>query len=375
MLLQQFGTSSSVYTDIQMLEAYNNGISIYGLSTGLMTLNEIQSSDFTSRTLILTDIFNGQDNINSTLNQRVIVSIILSLHDELYVLQKDIVTENALLTDSVSILLTKIEHILELLNLDEINSTQINAINVISVVLALLDNINFATKDQIIEQLILNDNILNLYKTYVSLLDGMLFTGDIPPGNSLAIILTDKMNFTDNISISAILKSILTDGINLLGSLNFDGAQYFACVLNTQSTGISEYSNFNFNSFSWPLAAAADGIYELKGDTHDGKPIISSIKTGLIDFGTNVQKQVPYAYLAITQTGRVIMKVTSHNRGVKKERWYEVNSSNNAVDTTRVQFGRGVKSKYWQFELTNIDGDKFSLDSMEVLPLLLSRRI
>lgn len=375
MLLQQFGTSSSVYTDIEMLSAYNNGISIYGLSTGFVTLNEILDSDFTSRTLLLTDILNTQSYVNNTVTQNIVVSVIISLQDNLRILQESNLDDEIIITDVVAVTIHKIEKILELINFEDIASTQITAINIISIILTLLDNINFATKEEIIEQLVVTDTIRNTYNSYVALLDNIIFAGSVPLGCNLSIIVSDAISLNAIPSISVILKSILTESMTFLGSVNFDGAEYLACVYNTQSSGISEYSNFDFNSFSWPLAAKSDGIYELTGSTQDGTPIVSSIKTGLIDFGTSLLKQVPYAYLGITQSGQAVLKVTSNNNGVSSERWYEVNPTNTVVDTSRIKLGKGVKAKYWQFELTNIDGSEFSLTSLELLPIQLKRRI
>jgi hypothetical protein len=40
-----------------------------------------------------------------------------------------------------------------------------------------------------------------------------------------------------------------------------------------------------------------------------------------------------------------------------------------------VKIGKGLRSRYWQFELVNIDGADFDLDTIEFHPVLLTRRV
>jgi hypothetical protein len=40
-----------------------------------------------------------------------------------------------------------------------------------------------------------------------------------------------------------------------------------------------------------------------------------------------------------------------------------------------VEVGQGLRSRYWQFELTNVDGGDFELDVLELYPLFLGRRV
>ena len=61
-------------------------------------------------------------------------------------------------------------------------------------------------------------------------------------------------------------------------------------VMNPKNLAVSEYTGFNFNSFVFfngkYLAAGPSGIHVLEGDTDNGEPIISLIKTGHIPTGS-----------------------------------------------------------------------------------------
>jgi hypothetical protein len=39
-----------------------------------------------------------------------------------------------------------------------------------------------------------------------------------------------------------------------------------------------------------------------------------------------------------------------------------------------VKMGRGVKSRYWQFTISNVDGADFEIDELVLLPIILKRR-
>jgi hypothetical protein len=142
----------------------------------------------------------------------------------------------------------------------------------------------------------------------------------------------------------------------------------------------TEYENYPFNSFAFSnrryLAASADGIYELVGEDDDGVEIDAYVRTGLLDLGTTALKQVIRAYLGYTSDGRLLLKTFTTDGGQKIERWYELTERTaDATREARVKFGKGVKARYWQFEVRNIEGSDFSIDQLQVLPLMLSRRV
>jgi hypothetical protein len=72
----------------------------------------------------------------------------------------------------------------------------------------------------------------------------------------------------------------------------------------------------------------------------------------------------------------LLLKTFTTDGGQKIERWYELTDRTaDATREARVKFGKGVKARYWQFEVRNIEGSDFSIDQLQVLPLMLSRRV
>ena len=152
-------------------------------------------------------------------------------------------------------------------------------------------------------------------------------------------------------------------------------------VMNTEGDRpLSQYLNYDFNSFARIgdryFAASDEGLYQLGGDTDDGERIDAHIKTMMLDFGTPLQKRVVSAYVGYTASGSLVLKVRSVDDGRLVEHWYK--SKAVTADAPREGYkrlGMGAKSRYWQFELANVDGADFEITQVELHPMVLTRRV
>jgi|TARA_B110000879_G_C10684434_1_gene322985 hypothetical protein len=81
--------------------------------------------------------------------------------------------------------------------------------------------------------------------------------------------------------------------------------------------------------------------------------------------------------MGYTSSNELVLKVMSVDDGELFEHWYKASpvGSNTAPRTGMVEVGQGLRSRYWQFELTNVDGGDFELDVLELYPLFLGRRV
>lgn len=152
-------------------------------------------------------------------------------------------------------------------------------------------------------------------------------------------------------------------------------------VMNTEGEmPLSEYENYDFNSFCKVgdvyLGARDEGLYLLDGDTDDGEPIQAAVRTMMLDFGSPVMKRVHNGYIGYTSTGRLMLKVRTVSGGELKEQWYEAKELQaQAPREQMIRLGRGLRSRYWQFELVNVDGSDFELMNLELHPVYLNRRV
>jgi hypothetical protein len=172
-----------------------------------------------------------------------------------------------------------------------------------------------------------------------------------------------------------------SDGILLYGTFRLAGDDYAGWVLNTVNKAPSQYTNFQFESLAFfagkSLGAGTGGIFEHTGDDDEGTAIDAFIKTGLMDLGTGKLKNVPDVWVGFKGDGRLVLKVTTTNAtGTKVEDWYVSNPDTRGGELRegRFELGRGIESRYWQWELHNKAGEDFELSEIALRPVILSRR-
>lgn len=205
---------------------------------------------------------------------------------------------------------------------------------------------------------------------------------DVAPGTlRLFIDEASVAVVADEAAPLAALRVAVEEGLCPVVSYSFGGSAYVGYVMNTEgSNPVSTYKDFAFNSFTQfagkHFVAGEGGLYQLGGDTDDGVAIEASFKTMMIDFGTSAMKRVQTAYLGYTASGRLILRVHAVTGGELREHWFEAtHHTANAPRQQGRQLGRGLVSRYWQFELINVNGADFHVHEIEFHPIALSRRV
>lgn len=226
-------------------------------------------------------------------------------------------------------------------------------------------------------------------------------TATLTPATAFALQVTDELaaelipQATLLISVEETLDAEASDSVQALGHylqnvkdmvgawlvFKASGELVQGWVMNLEGDRpFSEYSEFDFNSMTRIggnyFAASDAGLHMLGGDTDEGEQIDARLSSMMLDFDTTAQKRVVAAYLGYTSDGTVVLKVRSVDDGKLVEHWYEATEV--TADAPRAGYrplGRGLKSRYWQFELANVDGSDFEIDKLELQPIKLSRRV
>jgi len=146
-------------------------------------------------------------------------------------------------------------------------------------------------------------------------------------------------------------------------------------VINLDSGGTTSYSNYAFNSFALIggkyYGASAAGIFELEGDTDAGALIRARVALGELDFGSPMLKTVSEAYVGMSGTGHLFVKLIAEG----SEFIYRTSGYSDKLKQQRVKFGKGLRTNYVELELFNEDGADFELDTVEFHVADLTRRI
>jgi hypothetical protein len=152
-------------------------------------------------------------------------------------------------------------------------------------------------------------------------------------------------------------------------------------VVNTEGDmPISEYDNYQFDSltsYKGVFYGTSDtGLYVMGADDDAGTNITAEIASMMLDFGSSRLKRISAAYLGYTSENEMVLKVRSVDNGQLYEHWFKACPvTADAPREGRITVAKGLRSRYWQFELTNIEGGDFEIDQLEMYPVMLNRRV
>lgn len=152
-----------------------------------------------------------------------------------------------------------------------------------------------------------------------------------------------------------------------------------AWVLNPQTSGLSYYDNFGFNSiaeFNGVLyATSPEGIFAINTDTDEGRFISAEIKTGFLDLGTEQNKRVSDLYVGYTATGYLETDVETYDWPQEVYTYPMEEREAGAPRNNRIKVGKGLNSRYWRFALRNLDGADFQIYDLQLNVGVSKRRL
>jgi hypothetical protein len=183
----------------------------------------------------------------------------------------------------------------------------------------------------------------------------------------------DTIDLTDAQILQMIFSGTVADSIDLLAAYLSPQGQFTTWAMNTRTVAVTEYTNYEFNSFARMgniyLGASANGLYELTGEDDDGADIISTIRSGFAEWAGAKFAMFQSIYLGVRSDGDFVLKVIT---GDSQEYIYAVNAQ--SMRTTKIATGKGLRARYWAFELIST-GQDFDLDTIEFVPIASNRRV
>ncbi len=213
----------------------------------------------------------------------------------------------------------------------------------------------------------------------VAALDSVLAADAAVSTLRLLTVVDDAAELTETTgtSLEGLLEAL--DAGLFSGRLSVGGTSYSVYALTLFGQAPSEYTNFNFDSYATIggrlYAVGDEGLVLCEGDSDDGTNIDASIRRGLSNLGTQLKKEVPYAYIGYTSTGSLVLETTTTVNGTKRVNRYKLNPvAKSAFSDNRFKISKGLQSVYWDFELKNLDGADFEVDVLKFWRLPLNRR-
>lgn len=212
----------------------------------------------------------------------------------------------------------------------------------------------------------------------VALKDGAIsesigLNASVLPRFILRITCDESFDLTADQAVHMIFHPIVEESVELAGAYVAPNGSVTTWVMNTRSGGVTEYQNYAFNSFARVgnkyIAGADDGLYELLGDDDNGEDIIATIRSGFAQWSGTHLGSFKAAYLAVAGAGTYILRVLTRDG---KTFNYQVTAADG--QTVKVNMGKGLRSRYFAFELVS-SGQDFDLDTLEFVPLVADRRV
>lgn len=195
---------------------------------------------------------------------------------------------------------------------------------------------------------------------------------------------SSKISFNGQVSYDGVLNLNLESTVGFFATIPDSIAGVLDSIVNTivfnqRTTGVSEYTKFNFNSFfaigNDYYGVASDGIYLLGGSSDEASYIAQSkITTGVSDFKTQKLKAITDGYAYIRSSGDMTVQMTTNEQTQRTEYplYYD---GIDGIHRRRVKVAKGIKGTSWQAEIRNEDGAEFTIKQLDLVPQELDRSI
>lgn len=153
-----------------------------------------------------------------------------------------------------------------------------------------------------------------------------------------------------------------------------------AWVMNTETSAMSRYANLPVESLARVggvlLGLGTEGLFKHEGDTDNGAAITSSVRTGRMDFRVQQLKRLDDMIISYSCNGAMTMNVSVYGGTSEGTFSYDMpERPAESVRGNRFKVGRGLVSKFWQFEWTSLNGSRFKVTSgtVDVAPSTVRR--
>ena len=303
------------------------------------------------------------------------ITELYSILDNSLITFKNTLTENISYTSTLTYLVKQIEIVSNLISLAETNDPKVTFSSSILELITYLETVVSAKAASISEVISLTNAISDLYKVINVITETIVGTDTLSLKYFHIVSLSESLTTSNTLSSSLIGKETLEESFIIKLPEIIGSGTYLAYTYAPESTNVTTYTNYNFDGsalFNYKyLFYNSTGLYEYGGARDDGSVVRSYIQTAGLSFGTSNLKQVPSLYLGYTSDNLVLLRAHVDGKGTFH---YKLNKYTNGLDTKKIDLGKGLLGRYFQFELIT-DADEFEMESIEFMPVVLQRKI
>lgn len=212
--------------------------------------------------------------------------------------------------------------------------------------------------------------------------DAVLAEAALSDGITLSAMVEDEALAGSEVLTQAELVQHIRSDAAVVLHFQLDDGRYTAWTMNADSRASTRYENYPFNSFmrigGRHYGMTDTGLCRLGGDTDNGDPVRATIRLGLSNLSSRAVKHVPSVYLGYSAKGDLLLRaiVTDHLDGRRIAHTYRLHAQGAASTREgRVKLGRGLSAVFYDFEVENLNGADFEIESIEFMPVIVTRRL
>lgn len=142
---------------------------------------------------------------------------------------------------------------------------------------------------------------------------------------------------------------------------------YYCIAVNTQTGAVSEYTNYDFNSFcefnGQVLGCRSDGIYELTGTDDDGDEIDAHVQWGFIDPNIPAKSVIDRGFLSGEAAGDISVKTICDEDEYSEDVLHHMTSRRDHP----VKIAKGLRGRLYEIQISNVGGSDFALHLYRLL--------
>lgn len=351
---------------------------ILSLSEGVAFTHNLEATEWATA-LVETMVLSGT--ATSTARRLAVLTETLGLRDSVKIVLSALASETLTLSDTVTPTREALVSLVETLRLTGAATNIYIALATISEALAVQEVTRLIEIGEITDEMALTEAITAQLSAYEVLTVGLMLSDAAVGMADVLVLVEETLVLDDTVTPTGLFLATINEGLDFSIGFVFDGEPYIGFSMNAATKALTTYTNYPFNSMTSfngrNYAASSEGLYRLGGADDDGETITWRLRTGLSNFGTGLNKGLDAAYLGYTADGRLALKcIIVSATGEKIGYWYSLTpKAASNPQPGRIPTGRGLKSVYMGFELTNIDASEIELDVIELHPIILEGRL
>lgn len=198
-------------------------------------------------------------------------------------------------------------------------------------------------------------------------------------GLPASILVLSTASAVSEAVVQVVAQNLVVSTANAESGVWYKDPARIAWVMNTETTAVSWYDNFDFDSIAQTatkvFATGPDGLYVLDGGTDSGELIAAEVSSGFMDFGSTQTKRVDAMYFGYTSADQVSVTVETYESGHPAATYFLERRPAALPRNSRVMVGKGLYGRYWRLSIKNVAGTAFAVHSATIDIAVSQRRV